>query len=158
MPAPPPKRRKRKFADARAVARANPWVDMEAAHSGDDASDGAPEDGDGYSDADSSDTGFAGDFAATQAPSGYDQSAVYRRSLMTQAGPSASVPAFRGGPMRRGIFRAGPIRDVGRRPVLLSSSPQREPDSEDEYELGTFIVDDDEEISYVQEGPSILSQ
>lgn len=155
---PAPKRKKRKFADTRALARSNPWLDVEAAHSGSDASDGGSgQDGDAYSDVASSDAAFAGDFPGTQAPRGYDQAAVYRRSLMTQAAPSASVPAFRAGPVRHGRFHAGLVReDAARRPVLLSSSP-REPGSEDEYELGTFVVDDDEEISYVQ-GESILSQ
>ncbi|GJE91515.1 DEAD/DEAH box helicase domain-containing protein [Phanerochaete sordida] len=146
-PSPAPKRKRRRFADTRALARANPWLDVEAAHSGDERSDGAHEDGSGLSDGGSSDAAFAGDFAPTQAPAGYDQAAVYARSLLTQAG-GAGGPVFARGPVRRGVL---PVRRAARAGLPSSSPPQR--DSEDEYEMGTFVVPDDEEIAYLQSSP-----
>ncbi|EKM53507.1 uncharacterized protein PHACADRAFT_197935 [Phanerochaete carnosa HHB-10118-sp] len=151
-PARPPKHKKRKFADARALARANPWLDIEATHSGSEAEDGALEDADA-----SSDVGFAGDFSATQAPAGYDQVVVYCRSFLMQAALTASVPMFAHAPVSRGVLCAGAVRDgVCERGLLPRSSP-RELDSEDAYEPRTFIVNDDEEILYVR-ASSILSQ
>lgn len=150
----PPKRKKRKFADAVDVQRHNPWVDVEAAHSGDELSQGS--DGDAYDNsmlASEGDEQFAGNFQPTQASPSYDQSAVYRRSLMTQA-PGGSMPAFANRPVRRGLFKA-PQRPVQRRRAELSSSPPPA-GSEDDYHLGTFVVPDDAEISYANDS-SILS-
>ena len=143
----PAKRKKRKFADAADAQRHNPWLDIEAEHSGEERSDGADEDT--YPDsmlASESDERFAGDFQPTQASPSYDQAAVYRRSLLTQA-PGGNMPAFANGPVRRGLFRA-PQKPAERGRVLVSSSPPREPGSEDDYHLGTFVVPDDADISY----------
>ena len=82
----PPKRKKRKFADAVDAQRHNPWIDVEAAHSGDELSQGSDEDAyDSSMLASEGDIQFAGDFHPTQASPSYDQAAVYRRSLLTQA-------------------------------------------------------------------------
>ncbi|EKM53505.1 uncharacterized protein PHACADRAFT_211195 [Phanerochaete carnosa HHB-10118-sp] len=125
QPARPTKHKKRKPSDARALARANPWLGIEAAHSGSEAEDGAAEDADAYNEP-----------LSTQAPVGYDQVAVHGRSLLTRAAPTASVPMFACGTARRDVFHAGPARSSAGR----SSPPLN---SEDEYELGTFVVDDD---------------
>jgi ATP-dependent DNA helicase MPH1 len=150
----PLKHKKRTFADTRDAQRHNPWIDVEAAHSGDEDSVGGSEDyyEEGPSDGD---VRFAGNFAPTQASPSYDQAAVYRRSLMTQAGSSANMPVFANRPLRRGLFRV-PQGAPRRGRVNLSSSPPRQAGSEDEYELGTFVVDDDAEISYTN-GESISS-
>ena len=67
---------------------------------------------------------------------------------MTQA-PGGTVPRFSKAPMRRGAGAfMGPSRPHGG--VLVSSSPPR--DSEpDEYAFGSFVVDDDAEISYLDD-------
>lgn len=157
-PSPPPrgpKRKKRRFADTADAARHNPWLDVEAAHSGDERSAGSDDD-DAYDAAmlaSSSDARFAGDFDPTQASPGYDQGAVYRRSLMTQAPGGGSAPVFARRPAARGLFWV-PAREAagrGRR----SSSPPADGGSEDEYQFGTFVVPDDE-VSYANDS-SVLS-
>jgi len=159
--------------DTAAAARLNPWIDVEAGHSGDEVSSGgggeetSEEDED--DDESESDRRFvAADFVATQPSSSYDQSAVYRRSLLSQAPPHAgkdkdetrSVPVFAAPPARRGVLLgrgrhataiaaavAAPRRHEER--VARSSSPAP-PDEEDYYMLGSFVVDDDAEISFMQ--------
>ncbi|KAJ3558501.1 hypothetical protein NM688_g891 [Phlebia brevispora] len=138
-----PKRKKRKFHDIVEAKRHNPWMDVEAGHSGDEYSDGGSE-GDYL--ANESDRRFMEELPETQASPSYDQSAVYRRSLITQAS-SASLPAFAHKPMRRdgGFVYAAPSN--GHSPADPSSSPPYRQDSDD-YMLGSFIVADDEDISY----------
>ncbi|KAH9487144.1 ATP-dependent DNA helicase mph1 [Psilocybe cubensis] len=121
---------------------ANALFDGEAAHSGDDVSEG---DSNSEDDEESeSDRMFIKNSPATQMSPSYEQSQIYRRSLLTQ------VPGEHGGP----IFANNPIRarpfgrNNGPRYQELSSSSPPPPDDElDRYDLGSFVVDDDEPIS-----------
>jgi len=131
-PSPPPKRGKGTIS-----IRHNPWVDGEAIHSGEEASEGSSHSED---DAESeSDRQFIKDIATQVSPS-YDQSAVYRHGLLTQA-PSGG-PVFAARPLRR----SGYTRESAQRRPGVSSSPPREDDLPDEYAIGSFVVDDDEDI------------
>ncbi|KAF8971564.1 hypothetical protein BDZ97DRAFT_1651060 [Flammula alnicola] len=121
----------------------NPLFDGEAAHSGDEVSEG-------YSDEDEeseSDRLFIKNSPATQVSQSYDQSLIYRRSLLTQAPGDGQGPAFATRPIRPRPFGRidGPRLHGG---FLPSSSPPPPDDDLDHYHLGTFVVDDDEEISY----------
>ncbi|KAI0374376.1 P-loop containing nucleoside triphosphate hydrolase protein [Pilatotrama ljubarskyi] len=150
-PAAPPKKKKRKFKDAMEAQRHNPWIDVEAAHSGDELSVGSSEP-DRMPDSD--DRMFLDEPEESQMSPSYDQEAVYRRSLLTQAGPSASMPVFAHGPARRGRAAFGPNRagpSNYRRTVM--SSPASEDEEPDEYVFGSFVVEDDAEISFTG-GPS----
>lgn len=83
---------------------------------------------------------FAGDFAATQAPRGYDQRAVYAAGLSTQACARAGLQFDRDGATERAKFLS-----KARQAVLLSDEERdRERDSEDEYEVGSFVCDDED--------------
>ncbi|KAH9006014.1 P-loop containing nucleoside triphosphate hydrolase protein [Lactarius hatsudake] len=75
-----------------------------------------------------SDMRFVTELPPTQASPSYDQSAVYRQSLLSQA-PAApfSVPAFAAHP-----------------------SPPQPREEDDYYMLGSFVVDDEAEISIMQ--------
>jgi ATP-dependent DNA helicase MPH1 len=178
-PPSPPKKRKRagsgglpsgkrriKVRDTAAAARLIPWIDVEAGHSGDEASGGASSPSEEEGEESESDRRFAGDFAATQPESSYDQSAVYRRSLLSQAPAGAragrrgrgkdgtpSVPVFAAPPVRRGATLGRIATAVAAAPgherIARSSSPAP-PDEEDYYMLGSFVVDDDAEISFMQ--------
>ncbi|RXK39401.1 hypothetical protein M231_03354 [Tremella mesenterica] len=89
---------------------------------------------------DESDRLFAGkDFQPTQAPKGYNQTAVYIAGLGTQA-PEHGLEFVRDGRTERIKFL-----EKARKPILLSSDDERQ--SENEYVLGSFVVDD-EEIEY----------
>ncbi|KAH8998735.1 P-loop containing nucleoside triphosphate hydrolase protein [Lactarius hatsudake] len=155
---PPAKKRrvpKVKVRDTAAAARINPWIDVEATHSGDEVGGGSSsaatlsEDEEEESE---SDMRFVTELPPTQASPSYDQSAVYRQSLLSQA-PAApfSVPAFAAPPVRRGGVRgllraaapAGPA-------VVLTSSPPQPREEDDYYMLGSFVVDDEAEISIMQ--------
>ncbi|KZT74815.1 P-loop containing nucleoside triphosphate hydrolase protein [Daedalea quercina L-15889] len=134
----PCKTRKRKFKDLTEVQKANPWIDVEATHSGDERSVGSSdaENEDGY------EPSFVQDVPETQVSPSYDQSAVYRRSLFTQAPGSGSGPVFANRPAARswGVFGTGGMSRA------VSSSPRYE-DEDDGYEFGSFVVDDDEDFS-----------
>lgn len=146
-PSPPqvrrPKKRKLKFTDTAEAQRRNPWIDVEATHSGDEMSVGSSEPGLDYivPDSDSDDRLFLEESVDTQMSPSYDQNAVYSRSLMTQA-PGGGGPVFPNKPVRRGqtsfeLGRADPLRYRHR---TLGSPPILE--EEDEYEFGSFVVDD----------------
>jgi ATP-dependent DNA helicase MPH1 len=169
---PPKKKRKLpatkrlKVRDTAEAARAIPWIDVEAIHSGDEVSGGG---GLSSSQEDEGESlgGFVTDLLATQPPASYDQSAVYRQSLLSQApvrntGAGSnrgknkpSVPVFaapparrKGVPLRRPPPAAGVAAHHERR-VARFSSPVP-PDEEDYYSLGSFVVDDEAEISFTQ--------
>jgi len=130
---PPPKRSKRKqFVSM----RHNPWLDGEAAHSGDEASEGSSHSEDDVES--DSDRQFIKDIANTQVSPSYDQSLAYRRGLLTQA--SLGGPAFATRPVRRKVYESA------KRRAGVSSSPVREDDLPDEYAIGSFVIDDDEDI------------
>ncbi|KAI0085640.1 hypothetical protein BDY19DRAFT_964916 [Irpex rosettiformis] len=141
----PVKKKKRRFADVVEAQRHNPWIDVEASHSGDENSAGS-EDEEALSE---SDRQFIADHPPTQASPSYDQTAVYRRSLMTQV-PGGNMPVFANKPFRgKGAAYGGHSRPGGK--AILSSSPPPEEGSDDYYEYGSFVVDDDAEISYVDD-------
>ncbi|KAF8499186.1 P-loop containing nucleoside triphosphate hydrolase protein [Russula emetica] len=175
---PPKKKRKLpttkrlKVRDTAEAARAIPWIDVEAIHSGDEVSGG----GLSSSQEDEEDEqgermgGFVTDLPATQPPASYDQSAVYRQSLLSQAPvrntgsnrdkKKLSVPVFAAPPARRnGVPLRGPPPALAPAPAGAAaahhdherfSSPPVLPDEEDYYSLGSFVVDDEAEISFIQ--------
>lgn len=140
-PSPAPRKpKRRKFKDLAEAQKANPWLDVEATHSGDERSVGSSdvENEDGY------EPSFVRDVPETQVSPSYDQSAVYRRSLMTQApGGSRQGPVFANRPAARGWSVLGG-RSASR---IVPSSPRYE-DEDDDYEFGSFVVQDDEDISF----------
>ena len=159
-PTSPAKKRQRqkiKVRDTAAAARLNPWIDVEAAHSGDEVSDGSASASEEDGEEDGTDRRFVTDLPPTQASPSYDQSAVYRQSLLSQAPAGRrpfAVPVFAAPPVRRGGRVQGLVRaDAARRrqdvDVARSSSPP--PDEEDYYMLGSFVVDDETEILSVMQ-------
>ncbi|KAG2160089.1 uncharacterized protein EDB93DRAFT_1113395 [Suillus bovinus] len=133
---PPPKRSKqRRFVSM----RHNPWLDGEAAHSGDEASEGSSHSEDDVES--DSDRQFIKDIANTQVSPSYDQSLAYRRGLLTQA--PLGGPMFATRPVKRGAYAQG---ESAKRRAGVSSSPVREDDLPDEYAIGSFVIDDDEDI------------
>jgi len=145
-----------------AAARAIPWIDVEARHSGDEVSSGrsSQEEEEGASEGEGR---FVTDLPATQPSASYDQSAVYRQSLLSQvpAGSRSnklSVPVFAAPPARRGVPLRGPPAAAGAAldpsSSLLShhegAARFSSPDEEDYYMLGSFVVDDEAEISFSQ--------
>ncbi|KAF4572694.1 3'-5' DNA helicase [Pleurotus pulmonarius] len=125
--------------------RNNPLFDVAAEHSGDEVSAGSSHSEDDVED--ESDRAFIKDVATQVSPS-YDQSLIYRQSLLSQY-PGGAGPAFKDKPVRPGAF--GPKRAA--RQCIISSSPERGNQSPDEYQFGSFVVDDSAEIIY-SDGPS----
>ncbi|KAI0824139.1 hypothetical protein BC628DRAFT_444999 [Trametes gibbosa] len=144
---PPKKKKKRTFADVMEAQRHNPWIDLEATHSGDELSVGSSELGEHAPDSD--DRMFLGEPGQTQVSPSYDQAAIYRQSLMTQApGGGGAGPVFAHGPVRRGRAAFGPSRaGPSRYRRAVTSSPVGNEEEPDEYEFGSFVVEDDKDIS-----------
>lgn len=122
----------------------NTLFDGEAIHSGDEVSEGRS----GTEDEESeSDRLFLKDSPATQASQSYDQILAYQQSLLTQA-PAKNVgilPMFASRATRHKPF--GRINGARSRRFLPSSSPPPPDEDLDHYDLDSFVVDDDEEIS-----------
>jgi ATP-dependent DNA helicase MPH1 len=130
--------------DGAGVLVAPEWVENEAEHSGGEVSDGAISGAEDQSE-NEYDREFVNDFPSTQVSPSYNQTQIYRESLLSQA-PRGRGPAFAGGPMRR-----KPFGDIDRRApqYVVSSSPTRDPnEGPDEYEMDSFVVPDDAEIAY----------
>lgn len=124
--------------------RHNPWLDGEAAHSGDEESAGSSHSEDDVES--DSDRQFLKDIADTQVSPSYDQTLAYRQSLFTQAPGLVNAPAFANRPVRGGGFvTAG---EHSRRRPMVSSSPPREDFEPDEYVFGSFVVEDDADLSF----------
>ncbi|KDR84769.1 hypothetical protein GALMADRAFT_217833 [Galerina marginata CBS 339.88] len=140
------KRDKRKSTKPSLLARnMNPLFDGEAAHSGDEVSEGCSNSEDDVES--ESDRMFLKNSPATQVSRSYNQSLVYRRSLLTQAQLNGDGPAFANRPVRPKPFgRIDGARD--QHEVLPSSSPPPPDDELDHYLVGSFVVDDEEEIPY----------
>ena len=122
----------------------NVLFDGEAIHSGDEVSEGRSSTEDEESE---SDRLFLKDSPATQASQSYDQSLAYRQSLLTQA-PANDIgilPMFANRPTRHKPF--GRIDGGRSRNFLPSSSPPLPDEDLDQYDLDSFVVDDDEEIT-----------
>ena len=120
------------------------WAENEAVHSGDDTSDGAISGAEDQSE-NEYDREFVNDFPSTQVSTSYNQTQIYRESLLTQA-PRGRGPMFARGPMR-----SKPFGNIDRRlqQHSVSSSPPRDPgEGPDEYEMDSFVVPDDAEIAY----------
>jgi len=90
-----------------------------------------------------SDLVFANDFQPTQAPRGYNQRAIYLAGLSTQAAPKAGL-----------AFKKRVDKDAflakARRPVLLTDDEEDGEESENEYQLGSFVCND-EDVSFDSE-------
>lgn len=116
--------------------------DGEAAHSGDEVSEGYSEEEEERS----SDREFLKDSPnLTQISPSYEQTQIYQQSLFTQVPIGNRAPAFRNGPVRpRPFGRVVPSNP--RRAWLPSSSPPPE-EGLDDYEFGSFIVPDEGDIS-----------
>ncbi|KAF5382937.1 hypothetical protein D9757_006326 [Collybiopsis confluens] len=123
-------------------AKHNYLFDYAAEHSGDEVSEGSS----GSEDVESeSDRLFLEELPETQASPSYDQSLVYRRSLMTQA--PGEGPAFAHKPVRIGRFGRNSTSG-NRQREGVSSSPLVNDEEPNEYEFGSFVVRDDAEISF----------
>jgi len=152
-PKSPPKRKpksgvgkgkKKQRRDATGMLIPLEWAENEAAHSGDETSDGAISGAEDQSE-NEYDREFVNDFPSTQVSPSYNQTQIYRESLLTQA-PRGRGPMFTRGPMRR-----KPFGNIDRRlqQHSVSSSPPRDPgEGPDEYEMDSFVVPDDAEIAY----------
>ncbi|KAJ2928868.1 hypothetical protein H1R20_g8225, partial [Candolleomyces eurysporus] len=115
--------------------------DGEAAHSGDEVSEGFSEEDEERS----SDREFIKDSPLTQRSPSYQQTQIYRQSLFTQAPMGDKAPVFASGPARARPFgRIGPSTT---RNYLPSSSPPPPDEELDQYEFGSFIVADEGDIS-----------
>jgi len=124
--------------------RHNPWLDGEAAHSGDEESAGSSHSEDDVES--ESDRQFLKDIPDTQVSPSYDQALAYQQSLFTQAPGLVNAPVFANRPVRGGGFVTA-REHSGRRP-MVSSSPLREDYEPDEYVFGSFVVEDDADLSY----------
>ncbi|OCF45579.1 hypothetical protein I317_00481 [Kwoniella heveanensis CBS 569] len=127
----------------------NEQLDMDAELSGSDSGDSSEHSS--SSRASSSDLRFADDFAPTQAPRGYNQQAAYRMGLGTQA-------RGHGLHFRRDAHDARTEWLAKARKAVLLTDDESDGDggggggrrggrgdsSENEYELGSFVVDDDD--------------
>lgn len=141
-PAPAPRRKRHE--DLHALRKHNPWIDTEAAHSGDEVSEGSSQ-----VDVETEfDRQFLQGHPETQVSPSYDQTLAYRQSLFTQAPARGKAPVFANRPAaRRALFAAG--RGGRRVRPLISSSPPINDDEPNEYSMGSFVVDDDAEITYL---------
>jgi ATP-dependent DNA helicase MPH1 len=124
--------------------RHNPWMDGEAAHSGDEESAGSSHSEDDVES--ESDRQFLKDVPDTQVSPSYDQDLAYQRSLFTQAPGLTHAPVFANRPVRGGGFVTA--REHSRRRPMVSSSPPREDHELDEYAFGSFVVEDDADLSF----------
>ncbi|KAK7064429.1 ATP-dependent DNA helicase mph1 [Favolaschia claudopus] len=127
------------------TSRVRPVYDMEATHSGDEVSEGSSGSDEPESE---SDRLFLQELPETQMSPSYNQSVAYRQSLLTQAPGGGAVPRFGNRLVRKGMFGGGLAESSRRRPQV-SSSPQRDLDSDDAYAIGSFVVDDSADISFL---------
>ncbi|ODN92051.1 hypothetical protein L198_05723 [Cryptococcus wingfieldii CBS 7118] len=102
--------------------------------------------------ASSSDLRFANDFAPTQAQKGYNQQAMYRAGLGTQA--RGHGLAFR----RDFAQDKQHFMSKAKKPVYITDDEDagQGRSSENEYEFGSFVVDDDEDVDYACRLPLIV--
>ncbi|EAU93305.2 DEAH family protein [Coprinopsis cinerea okayama7 len=116
--------------------------DAEAVHSGDEESEGWSED----EEENEEDRAFIKNSPLTQVSPSYEQTQIYRRSLMTQDPNDTRGPMFMNGPIRgRPFGRMSP----GRQWTPSSSpGPDGEGSEPNEYEFGSFVVPDNGDISY----------
>lgn len=120
------------------------FMDLDAELSGNDSGDTSEHSASSI--ASSSDLNFANEFAPTQAPKGYNQRAIYLAGLGTQAqGHGLQFKRDMAKEREEFLQRA-------RRPVYITDEEDGGPkrrSSEDEYELGSFIVDDEDDVGFI---------
>ncbi|THH06954.1 hypothetical protein EW146_g9461 [Bondarzewia mesenterica] len=146
----PTKRKNIKVRDTAVAGKINPWIDVEANHSGDAVSGGSSDVE--HMDLESEpDRRFIQGLPETQVSPSYDQLAVYQQSLFTQPPQDGKAPAFAKPPRRHGFTRGGASGSNfrARQRVLSSPPPDVSDEGADSYMLGSFVVDDDAEISYM---------
>ncbi|WOO82285.1 Fanconi anemia group M protein [Vanrija pseudolonga] len=136
--APPRARRPRQ-----APGAVRQMLDLDAGVSGSESSDEASSD-----EETKEDRLFADDFQATQAPAGYNQRAVYAAGLSTQVGSRMGLQFRNSRDERHQAFLG-----KARAPVLVSDE---ERSSDNEYELGSFVCDD-EDVSFVSQSDPLGS-
>ncbi|KAJ7658685.1 hypothetical protein DFH06DRAFT_1407125 [Mycena polygramma] len=157
MGLPPPRLFRRKSSPSREghrhllrrelTLKLGPLLDTEAVHSG----DGLSERSSGSEAESESDREFLRSLPETQMSTGYDQSLVYRRSLLSQAA-GEEIPTFVNRPVRNGRFGGGLSEDSRHRPQLSSSlSSQDSGQTTDAYE-SSFVSADEESVSLSAEG------
>jgi ATP-dependent DNA helicase MPH1 len=115
-------------------------LDLDAELSGSDSGDEPSSDVESESD-----RLFANDFQPTQAPRGYDQRAAYVAGLSTQAGPAHGLRFAHANREREGWM------GKARKPVYVTDDEQGSSASENEYELGSFVCPDEEDLSFASE-------
>jgi ATP-dependent DNA helicase MPH1 len=142
----PVKRGSRKQEDSNPNPLFNSLFDFAAVHSGDETSEGLSDPENDIED--ESDRLFLQQLPETQLSASYDQTLAYRQSLFTQAPAGSKAPVFSKRPVRPGMFRNTETSSRGR-PFVPSSPSNSEPD---EYAFGSFVVDDEAEISYLSSG------
>lgn len=127
---------------------------LEAQHSGDEVSEGSSHPSD--DEESESDRRFLEELPETQMSPSYDQDMAYQAGLLSQA-PAEMGLAFARKPVRHGALGlAGGREYSNRRRPGVSSSPPRDDNSEpDEYQFGSFVVDDSAEISYEGDDDSL---
>lgn len=145
-PAAVPKHRNR--SDQKDTINNNPWVDREAVHSGDEVSEGSSQVDEVETERDRE---FLQALPETQASPSYDQSLAYRQSLFSQAPAMGKAPMFAKPPVARGAHFPGGLKTRSR--PIVSSSPPADDTEPNEYVMGSFIVDDDAEITYASSEP-----
>ncbi|KZV64973.1 P-loop containing nucleoside triphosphate hydrolase protein [Peniophora sp. CONT] len=127
--------------------RHNPHVDVEAVHSGSEESAGEDEDRDQpqhiEGDGDEDEDGLIAQFESSQVSESYDQRAVYRQSLLSQ------TSAFKGPLFQK---PPGPAQVGIRHRRRTSSDEDLSPPSANEYEIDSFVVDDEEDDEEDDEG------
>lgn len=140
FPPAPPRKKVKQFDINTRRQQLDGWVEAEAVHSGDEISAGSSHEDDSESE---SDRQFLKDVPDTQVSPSYDQTVAYRHSLLSQAPTGA--PLFSRPPVRSRPFG---VQRSPRQRISVSSSPPRE-EEPDEYIMGSFVVDDDAELSYL---------
>jgi ATP-dependent DNA helicase MPH1 len=109
-------------------------MELDAEISGSDSADEPSSDNESESD-----RRFVNDFQATQAPNGYNQQAAYVAGLATQA------LGKRGGPSFAPRERTQKFLAKARKPMMVTDDDRSEGEaSHNEYELGSFVCDDEE--------------
>ena len=120
-------------------------LDLAAIHSGDEISEGSSHSDDVE---DESDRRFLEELPESQVSPSYDQTLAYRQSLFTQAPVGSRAPVFAKRPIRPRMFR-GRVGMPSR--SFVSDSPKVDSDEPDEYQMDSFVVEDEADISYLSD-------
>ena len=138
-------------------AQRNALLDTLAVHSGDENSSNAGDTSASDEEESESDRLFVTELSATQADPEYDQNGAYRTSLFTQVpGGSRHGLQFGHGPIHTNSHlnaREQGIMRANKRAAGVSSSPPGPDRTMSDYEMDSFLVDDDEDIVYDGSSP-----